>query len=122
MKCPLGKTSNEKSELDKILGKTSNEKNELDKIPEHFVQAILVRLAKTQQFVESSLKYEKSTTFLFPQFWEGGKGLLVPLRRGVVVFVKHGLLRVSFFCGNAMQSNRVKKVKNSCMVCIYHLN
>jgi hypothetical protein len=58
MKCPLGKTSNEKSELDKI--------------PEHFMQAILVRLAKTQQFVESSLKYEKPTSFLFPQFWEGG--------------------------------------------------
>ncbi len=52
---------------------------------------------------------------------EGGRGLLVPLKRGVVVvvvFVKHGLLRASFFCGNAMQSNRVKKVKNSCMVCI----
>jgi hypothetical protein len=27
------------------------------------------------------------------------------------VFVKHGLLTVSFFCGNAMQSNRVKNVK-----------
>jgi len=81
MKCPLGKTSNEKSELDKI--------------PEHFMQAILVRLAKTQKFVESSLKYEEPDIFSIPSILggrEGGRGLLVPLRRGVVVFVKHGLL------------------------------
>lgn len=101
-------------------------KSERDKIPKHFVQTILVRLAKTQQLVGSSFEIRKNGQLFYSLNFGrgGGRGLLVPLKRGVVVvFVKHGLLRVSFFCGNAMQSNRVKKVKNSCMVCIsFELN
>ncbi len=94
------------------LAKHEMRKVNLTKIPEHFVQTILVRLAKTQPtcWLGSSLKYEKPTTFLFPQFGEGGGFLVALRRRGVCCCVCETWLASSFLllwkCNAVKQSGK----------------
>jgi hypothetical protein len=77
----------------------------------------------TQQLVGSSLKHEKTTTFLFPQFWEG-EGAFGPFEGGELLCLWNmACLEFSFFCGNEVQCSQIEWRRSKIHAwCEYHLN
>ncbi len=102
-------------------------KSELDKIPEHFVQTILVRLAKTQQLVGSSFEIRKNGQLFYSLNFgrEGGRegGGFWSLWRGELLLCLWNMACLEFHSFVEMQCSQIEWRRSKIHAwCAYHLS